>query len=1164
MAWSGSGALPPFPPCALDATIQAVVTPLPRSIPRVLHPTTGAGPSLPFPMKPTTLLWCAAVVAACASVPSPSLESEARLAQARRLLAEDPHQALAITDDLLRGAPHWRDARLCAAEGSQRLAATAKDSRRPMLLQDAVANLEVVVADAPTRDVPEAWHNLAQCRYDLGQFESAAEAARTAAEGFAARGTAVGRRDAAAAVLLAARADLRMMAAQRQHELQTGSPDRRGYVVPKPATAKLAQRVVGEFDGVRSEFPAEACTGIAEVWAWLGQDRAMIDEYERGIRSAPTQTAIHEAYLARLCELGQHDALVGAYAALVKEQPTVPLLRWYQGRAQFARADQLRAQGSFGPAIAAYQATKAVFAEYGALVPNHGDDARAWVALCELSSARTAIELGDLAAARHHLFAADVASPRATAYDGDRPVLADSFGSHYTGVVFALNRALAESSVDGIEKALEFNEAVLQRHPDRWGFVYNNAALPARDLGVRYADQGKSAAAQELWERSYRYYEKAAALSPDDARIQNDTGLMLVYHLHRDFGRAEALFQRAIAIGEAQLAALPADADTRERELLEEAIGDAWQNRAVLARNHLGKPFAEYRQFCEQAVRYYPYERRTAAALLRSAGRDDGESPAVTAALQGTAAEALAKVRAAVDQKAKAGDFDEALGLLDGIARECEKHAPFHALRGELTLQLARKNRDLRRRGVDLLFQDGVAALERAVSLDGEPIQPRLMLAQALYETNKLDAAVAAASSLLLHLQSKGGGKAEELLATHLVRANAAARSYAGLRNDGKDNPELLTAARTSFRALEAAGKLDTDLTNLWSTTEQWAKAPAEAVAIYVRALQRAPDDQAMLGTLVDQAANLGQLPAAIEVLAKRDDATARWYLGKAHYLQAAALRESGKIPEAQHELDLAGQSFRESMQKNAGYRDSCEQWIAMVLGKKGNLAFASDDLANAEKWLLESVRLRPGSVGEDLGLTETTKLGLMLLADKYYKKQDLAKVEAIYRAASDAAANDLDLLNNSGLFARDYGNQLERSGKTKEAQGMYEQSYKAYRRACELDPNNVRLRNDCALIAIYHLDRDWDYTKQLLDGAIATGEQRLRDDPPSDVQEKQNLDEAVGDCYENLALWHLRHSKDYEAAKQAAQQSTQHYPGQRRGGARRHLQEAERLLKGK
>ena len=61
----------------------------------------------------------------------------------------------------------------------------------------------------------------------------------------------------------------------------------------------------------------------------------------------------------------------------------------------------------------------------------------------------------------------------------------------------------------------------------------------------------------QLWERSYAHYQKAVELSPDDARIVNDCGLMLIYHLNRDFDRARALFDRAIAVGQAQLDALP-------------------------------------------------------------------------------------------------------------------------------------------------------------------------------------------------------------------------------------------------------------------------------------------------------------------------------------------------------------------------------------------------------------------------------------------------------------------------------------------------------------------------------------------------------------------------------------------------------------------------------
>jgi tetratricopeptide (TPR) repeat protein len=230
----------------------------------------------------------------------------------------------------------------------------------------------------------------------------------------------------------------------------------------------------------------------------------------------------------------------------------------------------------------------------------------------------------------------------------------------------------------------------------------------------------------------------------------------------------------------------------------------------------------------------------------------------------------------------------------------------------------------------------------------------------------------------------------------------------------------------------------------------------------------------------------------------------------------------------------------------------------------RGGFASAPDDAANAEKWLLESVRARPDRILEDLGGQETTKRAILFLVDKHMRRNDLAKVEAISRAVAEAANGDVDFLNNAGLFARDLGVQLERDGKQAEAAAMFEQSYKAYRRAQELDPSNVRLRNDCALIAIHHLGRDWELAKQMLDGAIADGERTLRESPPDDPNEKQQLEEAVGDCYENLALWQLRHGGDAAAAKAAAQQSMKFHPRERRPGARRHLGEAERRLQGK
>jgi hypothetical protein len=1106
-------------------------------------------------MKPTTLLWCAAVVAACANVTSPNSEQEARLAEARALLATDPARAVDVAESLLHENKNLRAARLVAAEGSMRLAESGK-GQASLHLHDAAANFDRALANVADADEPQALMMLADCRFRLGEYPAAQVAALRAATGFAGVDLPDERKEAAAAWLLAGRCDVQQLDEARRAERAGGTPDRSGRVPIGRNVLELASLATARLQMAQRELPVDAAIQLAIVHRCLEQPGEALRDLERGMRAAPQETAIHEAYMKAMIDRRDYDALVGAYAQFVRENPGTPILRYHQGRAICTLGDKLRHEGNFAKAIAAYEKAEHAFGEYEAMVPAHADAANQWRATCDLAIARCAIDTGDLRLAETRLLDAGSVSPAATAYTDGKPQLVDNLGNHFLGCVAALDAALAESGGDALARVLAFDEHLLQQFPDRWAFVYANAALAARDLGVRIAATDP-AAAKDLWERSYRCYEKAVALSPDDARTANDCGLMLVYHLDRDFDRARALFDRAIELGKQQLAALPADAPVRDRENLEQAVGDALQNIAVLLRDHRHAPAAEWTPFCTEAVKFYPYERREAAAMLRE--RDAAHEEA-----QGGAAEALASRRTAIDEKVKAEDFDGALTELDAIGKQCKDHAPFQLRKGEITLQLAAQARASGRKGADLFYQDAVASLQRAVELDGAAAAPRQLLAEAQYQSGDSEGASRTLSALLLHLQSQGGGKPEELLALHTLRAHTAASAYAAKKQANEDDKELLAAARASFRLLEEKGKLDDDTRGLWSTTERWAAANAEAVNVYVRALQKTPDDGKLLDTLLRVGYELGQMQLAVDALAKRSDGLGLYYLGEARFWLADAQASGGKGPDALKTLDAAREAFAAASQKKPEFRDSCEARIARCLGKKGCIALNADDAANAEKWLLEAARARPAEIGADLGGQESIKRSLLFLVDKFMKKNDLAKVEAIARAAAAAADKDVDLLNNAGLFARDWGNQLERRGKQTEAKEMYEQSYKAYRRAQELDPGNVRLRNDCALIAIYHLDRDWDLTKKMLDSAIEDGEKMLRDNPPADANDKQQLDEAVGDCLENLALWYLKHSKDGAAAKAAAERSLQHHPGERRGGAQRHLQEAERLLQGK
>ena len=106
--------------------------------------------------------------------------------------------------------------------------------------------------------------------------------------------------------------------------------------------------------------------------------------------------------------------------------------------------------------------------------------------------------------------------------------------------------------------------------------------------------------------------------------------------------------------------------------------------------------------------------------------------------------------------------------------------------------------------------------------------------------------------------------------------------------------------------------------------------------------------------------------------------------------------------------------------------------------------------------------------------------------------------------------------------------------------------------RAARLEPDNVRLRNDCALMLLYHLHRDLDDAVRMLEEARDDGLRRLRDDPPATAQERQDLEEAVGDCIENLGYFCEVHAKDPEKAIPHYKQSLEFHPRQQRAAARR------------
>ena len=1086
----------------------------------------------------------------------------------RKLRAGDAYAALDVTDAILRARPDDRPARLLAARANAQLGSSGVSGAEQFL---ATAANQFERALGIDRKDADALTDLARVRLALRQYRDGRDAAVEAAHLAQAAGD---RKRVSAALLVAASNEMQIFVAARSPELAAGKHE------PTEDTGRLGLGVIAR---LRSAQSAGASSGsamkrVADVLRWLGRDSEALGELENAVRSEPSSAEANAALQDLWWQMNNHLECVGAYKRMVSEAPSSAPLRFYLGRAEVALADRMRREGRWAEAVRAYENALETWRTYDAAKPADRALSSHWMAICELSIARSSLEQGELVAAEAQYLAALATDQRVAEFDADgRPRIYDSFGGNYLGGLGMIGERLSNARSDTpLEDTLAFWRRVLARHPGRFGAAYNNAALAARDLGAKLAGPADSFGgpkaveasegarrsqleqAMALWEQSYAWYETAVGLEPNDPRIVNDCGLMLIYHLHRDYERARACFDRAIELGEQQLADLPRDADESQREFLEEATGDAWQNVGVLLQKRLGRPAAEWKPFYEKAVEFYPYQRREAArelARLESGidqDKPDPRKPKFDAE--------IVKAEAAAAQ----ADWDGALTVLDRIKQEMNGYAPYHWKRGIYSLrfaqQAAQNGGDVGL--VDGLFTDAVRQLQRAVELDDAPFEPRLALGEAQLVRGLYADASKTIDSLLSHARSRGGASPDQLLAAHTVRAEAAARAFIASQQADDDaekaaGKELLTSARESMQEVEKAGALDAPLRDTWIAAERWADANAQAIAIMVRAYR---NDAANIGTLVDLGAQTGESEAVLEALKDADDSTSLWYRGRASFDRGVQQWASGEGKAGVATFDAAIALFERSMADNRDFTNSCQQWIALTHGQKGIVQTSIDDLDGAETSLIAAMKQRPDVFTNDLGNGASIRRAVLVLADRFYAKQDLGRVAAIYRVAGATAPDDVQIANNEGLFCRDHAERIARTD-PKLANELFEASYAAYSRAVAIDGENARLLNDCALILVHYLDRDADKAQAMLDRAVVVGEKQLRDDPPADAQEKRDLQEAVGDAYGNLGRLYLRMKNDLKQARANYEKSLEFYPFQRREASRT-LPEIDRLEK--
>ncbi len=529
-----------------------------------------------------------------------------------------------------------------------------------------------------------------------------------------------------------------------------------------------------------------------------------------------------------------------------------------------------------------------------------------------------------------------------------------------------------------------------------------------------------------------------------------------------------------------------------------------------------------------------------------------GKAPAA----QGTApppVPTLAEIRAAGD----AGDLEGALNMLDKRRVRFPEEAAAWMLFGEDNLAFA--SQVLSQGGgdpglIEGLHADAANAFRKAGELRPADPAPPAGLARALRAAGDSAGAWKAAEEVIRRLGSEEQG--DPALLEEIGRAGLAVTIQA--LQAGKPAPGAARQGERALRAAWAGGRLSAvvPLADLLA----WVKRPRDARTVLVKALEQHPESQEWIARLKNLDANdpnaaVADLEAVHEAVPK--DAAILWYLGEAHYRRHQAKRALGDLPAAEEALDAAEKAFLRTQKLEPRYAETCRQWLHLVRTARGWTLREEGRVDEAAEAFLTALEKDPALL-EEKADPGTLALGIYAVVDDDFKAQSLAEMEkarAFLTRVTAAAAGNPDWENNLGFVCRELGVDAQKRKDADAAARLFQQSWEAYTRAVALSPEDPRLINDRALIAVYYLpdEKLFPEAERELHKAIRIGTAKLKELPENVTEEKRHaLEEAVGDAWENLAYLDLVRRRQADRAEGYLDESVKYYPYKARGGVLR------------
>lgn len=485
------------------------------------------------------------------------------------------------------------------------------------------------------------------------------------------------------------------------------------------------------------------------------------------------------------------------------------------------------------------------------------------------------------------------------------------------------------------------------------------------------------------------------------------------------------------------------------------------------------------------------------------------------------------------------GDLDAALDWLEQATEKSPQDGLLWQSLGEAQIRLVEEKMN---KGASNLFisstlLDAETSLGKAESLRPNDARTAALETRLRHLQGQVDEAYHWAETA----QNRLPAEASMELRYEIGRACAEAsfQKYLAMRQESAPPEELAFPYSRAIQSLIACEKARPQ--EAWSYEKQadlfqWEDAKIGVVGTLERGLDANPSEASLhtkLQNYLVQRNEAAALAPVYENLLRRhpQEPVAIWYDGLARLRQADARRKDNDLAGASAGYEAAKASFTRSAEMRPEFQDSVDHYLALADVSRGWCLYASRKVEEAASLWLAALRRRPQIKDDSDGLGNTAKEGLGRVGAEFVNGKETEKGRLLHKALVEIDPRDLDWMNNYAFLCREAGTEASTAGKKEAADALFEESYAAYQKAVALAPEDVRIVNDCALILLYHLDRDLDRAESMFRQAAALGDAALGKGG-LDPSTEDELRSATGDAYQNLGVLYFEKKQDGFAAR--------------------------------